>query len=122
MMRLFEVLRVFVDDFAALVNGKIKLVSEMAKKVMKKLKEEIEKKGLKLSVNETGKEGKSKMIASCRFQENELSQFSKEERVTLADSVETLGVRLENKSQEVGSERKSDKKNVQIEVLDYQEE
>ena len=33
------------------------------------------------------------MVASCGFLENELSQFSKE-GVTLADSVETLGVDL----------------------------
>ena len=33
----------------------------MAKKVMKKLKEEVEKRGLKLSVTENGKEGKSTM-------------------------------------------------------------
>ena len=44
-----------------------------------KLKEEVEKKGLKLSVTENGKEGKSKMIAFCGFLENELRQFSKEE-------------------------------------------
>ena len=37
-----------MDDITAFVKGK--KVSEMAKKVMKKLKEEIEKKGLKLSV------------------------------------------------------------------------
>ena len=54
----------------------------MAKKVKKKLKEEVEKQGLKLSVTENGKEGKSKMIASCGFLENELSQFSKEEGVS----------------------------------------
>ena len=60
---------------------------------MKKLKREVEK-GFKLSVTEDGKEGKSKMIASCGFLENELSQFSKEEGVTLADIVETLGVDL----------------------------
>ena len=35
----------------------------MTKKVMKKLKEEAEKKGLFLSVTENGKEGRSKMIA-----------------------------------------------------------
>ena len=71
-----------------------KEVAEMAKKVMKKLKEEVEKKGLTLSVTENGKEGKSKTIASCGFLENELRQFSREEGVTLADSVETLGVDL----------------------------
>ena len=32
----------------------------MAKKVMKRLREEVEKKGIKLSVNKNGKEGKSK--------------------------------------------------------------
>ena len=31
---------------------------------MKKLKEEVEKKGAKMSVTESGKEGKSKMLAS----------------------------------------------------------
>ena len=41
----------------------------MAKKVMKKVR-----KGLKLSVTENGKEGKSKMIASCGFLEDELRQ------------------------------------------------
>ena len=42
-------------------------VAEMAKNVMKKLKEKVEIIGLKLSVTENGKEGKSKMIASCGF-------------------------------------------------------
>ena len=79
------------------MKGKNKEVSEMAKYVMKKLKEEVEKKGLKLSVTENGKEGKSKMISSCGSLENELSQFSKEEGVTLADSVEKLGVDLKTR-------------------------
>ena len=69
---------------------------------MKKLKEEVEKQGLKLSVNENGKEGKSKMIASCVFLENELSQFSKEEGVTLADSVENLGVDMTTRNKKLG--------------------
>ena len=38
----------FVDDISALVKGKNEVVAEMAKKVMKKPKEEVEKKGLKL--------------------------------------------------------------------------
>ena len=45
-------LRVFVDDITALVKGRNKEVAEMAKKVMKKLKVEVEKKGPKLSVTE----------------------------------------------------------------------
>ena len=39
-------LRVFVDDITALAKGRNKEVVEMAKKVMQKLKEEVEKKGL----------------------------------------------------------------------------
>ena len=80
---------------------------------MKKLKEEVEKKGLKLSVAENGKEGKSKMIASCRFLENEPSQFSKEEGVTLADSVETLGVDLRTRVKRLGAKEKARRKKVQ---------
>ena len=38
-------LRVFVDDITAFLMEKYKEVAEMAKKVMKKLKEEVEKKG-----------------------------------------------------------------------------
>ena len=68
----------------------------MAKNVMKKLKEEVEKQGQKLSVTENGKEGKSKMIASCGFLEDELRQCRKE-GVTMADSVKTLGVDLRTK-------------------------
>ena len=94
----------------------------MAEKVMKKLNDEVERNGIKLSVTENGKEGKSKMIASCGFLENELHQHSKEEGVTMADSVETFGVDLRKKSQEVGSKRKSEKKEVQSEILAYQEE
>ena len=103
-------LRVFVDDITALVKGKNKEVTEMAKKVMKKLKEEVEKKGLKLSVTENCKEGKSKMIASCGFLENELSQFSKEEGVTLAESVETLGVDLSTRVKRLGAKEKARRK------------
>ena len=44
--------RVFVDDITALLGRKNRQVAEMAKKVTKKLKEEAEKKGLKLSVTE----------------------------------------------------------------------
>ena len=45
-------LRGFVDDITALVKGRNKEVAEMAKKVMKKLEEDVEKKGLKLSVTD----------------------------------------------------------------------
>ena len=92
-------------------------MAEMANKVTKKLKEELQKKGLKLSVTEYGKEGKSKMIASCGFLENELSQFSKEEGVTLADSVGTHGVDLRTRVKSSGAKRKSEEEEMQGEVL-----
>ena len=41
-------------------DGKNKEVAEMAKKEMKHLKEEVEKKGQKLSIMENGKEGKER--------------------------------------------------------------
>ena len=58
-------------------------------------------------MTEKGKERKSKMIASYGHLEEKLRECSEEGRVTVADSVETLGCRLEVRSQEVGSERKS---------------
>ena len=65
------------------------------------------KKGPKLSVNENGKEGKSKMIASCGFLEEELRQCSKEDGVTMADSVETLGVDLRTRGKNLGAKEKA---------------
>ena len=69
-----------------------------------------------MSVNENGKEGKSKMIASCGFLEDELRQCSKEEGDD-GRQCGNAGSRLENQSQEFGSERKSEKKEVQSEIL-----
>ena len=103
-----------MDDITVLVKGKNKEVAEMAKKVMKKLKEEVEKKGLKLSVTENGKEGRSKMIASCGFLENEQSQFSKKEGVMLADSVETLGVDLRTRVMRLGAKEKARRKKCKL--------
>ena len=110
-----------MDDITALFKRKNK-VAEMAKKVMKKLKEEVERKGLKLSITENGKEGKSKMIASCSFLEDELRQCSKEEERTMADSVETLGVDFRTGVKNLGAKEKSAKKEVHCEILAHQEE
>ena len=60
------------------------------------------------------------MIASCGFLEDELRQCSKEEGVTVTDSVENTWSALENESQEVGSSRKNEE--VQSEFLANQEE
>ena len=87
--------------------GKNKEVAEMAKRVMKQLKEVVEKKGLKLSVTKNGKEGKSKMIASCLFLEDELRQCGKEDGQTVADSVDTLGVDLRTRVKRLGAKEKA---------------
>ena len=67
-----------------------------------------------MSVTEHGKEGKSKMIASCGFLENELRQYSKEEGATLADSVETLGVDLRTRVRRLGVEEKARRKKCNV--------
>ena len=102
-----------MDDITALLMGKNKKVAEMAKKVMKKLREEVEKQGIKLSVNENGKVGSSK-IASCGFLEDELHQCSKEEGVTMADSVEMLGVDLGTQVKRLGVKDKARRKKCQV--------
>ena len=103
-----------MDDMTALLMGTNKVVAEMARKVMKKLMEEVERKMLKLSVTEDGKEGKSKMIASCGFLESELRQFSREEGVTMADSVDTLGVELRTRVKKVGAKEKARRKKCRV--------
>ena len=108
-------LRVFVDDITALVKGRNKDGAEMAKKVMKKLKEEVEKKGLKLLQSlKIGKEVKSKTITPRGFLENELSHVSEEEGVTLADSVETLAVDLRTSVKNLGAKEKARRRKCKV--------
>ena len=107
-------LRVCVDEITALVKGKNQEVVEMANKGHGKAgRRSGEKKGIKLSVTENGKEGKSKMVASCGFLENELSQFSKE-GVPLADSVETLGVDFRTRVKKLGAKEKARRKKCKV--------
>ena len=54
------------------------------------------------------------MIASCGFLENELSQFSKDEGVTLADSVETLGVDLRTRIKKLGAKEKARRRKCKV--------
>ena len=61
------------------------------------------------------------MIASCGFLEDELRQCSKEEGVTVTDSMENTWSALENESQEVGGSRKK-REEVQSEFLAHQED
>ena len=81
--------------------------------MMKKQREEVEKKGLKLSVSEYEKEEKSKMIVSCRFLEDELRDCSKE-GVTMAESVETLGVDLITRVKRLGLRERARRKKCKV--------
>ena len=56
------------------------------------------------------------MIASCGFTEEELRQCSKEEGMTIAESIWR---RFENESQGVGLEGTSEKEDVQGEIVDH---
>ena len=56
------------------------------------------------------------MIASCGFLEDELRQYIKEEGVTMANSVETLGVDLGTIEENLGAKAKSEQKEVQSEI------
>ena len=62
------------------------------------------------------------MIASCGFLEDLLCQCSKEEGVTMADSVEMLGVDLRTRVKKLGAKEKSEKEEVQSEILARHEE
>ena len=77
-----------MNDITAFLMGRNQDLVEKAGKVMRKLKEAVEEKGLKLSITENGKEDESKMIASCGHLEESLRECSRKEGVTMADSVE----------------------------------
>ena len=81
---------------------------------MEKLKEEVGKEGLKWSVTENGKKCKHKMVASCGYLEEEVRQFSREKGVTMADSVETLGVDLRTRVRRLGAREKSKRKTCKV--------
>ena len=91
-------LKVFVEDITAFMKGRNKELVELAKNVLKKLKGEVEEKGLKLSITEGGKAGKSKVITSSRYLEEGSQEFSKKKGVVMATSVETLGVDLRTRT------------------------
>ena len=54
------------------------------------------------------------MIASCGVLEDELRQCSREERMTMADSVETLGVDLRMRVQNWGAKEKTKRKKCRV--------
>ena len=58
--------------------GSNKELVEMAEKVSKKLKREVEEKGLKLSISDGEKQGESKAITSCKHLEDRLQEWQQE--------------------------------------------
>ena len=102
-------------------NGRNKELVDVAEKVLKKMKTEVEEKGLRFSITEGGKEGKSKVITSCRFWEESFQKRSEEQVVTLATIVETLGVDLRTRTKQLGEKEKSKKEDVRCEICAYEE-
>ena len=93
-----------MDDITDTCDGENKEVAEMAKKVMKKIKEEVEKKGLKLSVTVWLPGGRV-----MSMQEGRRSDDGRQ--------CGNAWSGFENQSQEVRSKRKSEKNKVQSEIL-----
>ena len=90
---------------------------------MMKLKEEVEKKGLKLSATEHRKEGRKEQDDCVVWLLGGRAASMQQGRVSdVGRQRGNAGCGLENKSQGVGSKSRSEKKEVQGEVLDYQEE
>ena len=64
-----------------------------------------------LSITEGSNEGKSQVIASCKYLKEKLWECSKREGVVMAESAETLRDGPGNTIQTAGSERGSEKEN-----------
>ena len=56
------------------------------------------------------------MIASCGFLEDGLRQSRKEEGVTMADSVDTLGVDLRSRVKSLGAKEKASRKKCKVRI------
>ena len=94
---------------------------ELAEKTFKKVEERNGGKGLEAVGTEGGKEGKSKVITSCRYLEEKLRECSKREGVVMAKGVETLGVGLRTRTRHLGAKEKARRKKVRGEILAHQE-
>ena len=95
------------------VGGEGGELAAMAEKVLRKMKEEVEEKGLKLSITEKRKKEKSKMITSCRYPEEKLRECS-QKGVSVANSVETLGVDLRTPTKQLGAKGKARRNNCNV--------
>ena len=104
-------------DITAFTNWRNKELVEMAEKVLKKLKMEVEERGLKLSIAEGEKEGTNKAITSCRYLEERFQECSRKEGVALETSVETLQVDLRTRTKQLGAKEKAGRKKCDVRFL-----
>ena len=79
-------LKVFVDDITTLFKGRDKELTELADKVLEKLKKKVEEKDWKPSITEGRKEDKSTVVASCRY----LEEMLREVGILLMNAMEEL--------------------------------
>ena len=91
-----------MDDITALLMEKSKVVGEIAKKVMKRLREEVGEKGLKLSV--TGKKGRKEQHDRVVWFPGRRAASMQEGRSDDGRQCGNAGSRLENQSRKLGSE------------------
>ena len=70
-------LKFFVDEITALMEGRSKELAGIEEKVLRAMRMEVEEKEQTLSLTEGRKEGKSKVIASCGYLEENLHECSK---------------------------------------------
>ena len=103
-----------MDGITAFLTGRNEELGELAEKVVKKLQREVEAKGLKLSITEGGKEGKSNVVASSRFLEERFQECSKKDGVVVATSVEALEVDLRTRTKHLGAKAKSRRKKCEV--------
>ena len=74
----------------------------------------MEEKGLKLSITEGAKEGKSKVIASCRCLEERFQECSTNKGVVMTKSVETFGVDLRTRTKLLGAKEKTRRQKCEV--------
>ena len=101
-------LKVFVDDVAAFMEGRNWELPGIAGKVVRSISREVEEKDFRLSITEGGKEGKSKVIASCSDLEEKLQECTKREGGGLATSVAISGVDLRTRTKQLRGGQKEE--------------
>ena len=104
-------------DITAVTNWRNKELVGMEEKVLKKLKMEVEERGLKLSIAEGVKEGTNKAITSCRYLEERFQECSRKEGVALETSVETLQGDLRTRTKQLGAKEKAGRKKCDVRFL-----